>query len=85
VTKTKKPTKNVTLTLPEPLLKQFRVFAAERDKSMTQLMAEAINLLMDREDERKATARRMIERMRNAPDRGTNGVITWTRDEIHPR
>jgi len=38
--------KNVTLSLPEPLLRKFRVYAASRNRSMTNLMAEAIQTLM---------------------------------------
>jgi len=77
--------KNVTLSLPESLLCRFRVYAAERDQSMTQLMALAIQRLLAETDGWESSKRRMIERMRNATDRGANGVITWTRDEIHER
>jgi hypothetical protein len=77
--------RNVTLSLPEPLLRRFRVYAASRNVSMTALMAEAIGGLMER-DQRVSQARhRFLERIRNAPDRGTGGRIGWTRDEIHER
>jgi hypothetical protein len=77
--------KNVTLSLPESLLRRFRIYAATQDKSMTTLMSEAIRRLMDEDGEREAAKRRFLERIENAPDRGTHGVITWTRDEIHER
>jgi len=76
---------NVTLSLPEPLLRRFRVYAASRNESMTSVMAEAIRTLMDRDEQASRMKRRLIERMRNAPDRGTRGVIRWTRDELHER
>lgn len=76
---------NVTLSLPEPLLQRFRIYAASRNQSMTQLMAEAIRMLMDKESERLAANRRILARMENADDLGTGGVITWTRDELHER
>jgi len=75
----------VTLSLPEPLLRRFRVYAAARNESMTSVMAEAIRTLMDRDEQASRMKRRLIERMRNAPDRGTGGVIRWTRDELHER
>src|SRR5882724_7744717 len=75
--------KNVTLSLPEPLLRQFRVYAASRNQSMTQLMAEAIRLLMDQESERASAKRRILDRICNASDLGTGGVILWTREELH--
>jgi hypothetical protein len=78
-------TQNVTLSLPEPLLRQFRVYAAQRSRSMTALMTEAIRKMIGEDGEREARHKRMVERMRNAPDRGTHGKITWTRDEIWER
>jgi len=77
--------KNVTLSLPEPLLRKFRVYAASRNQSMTKLMAEAIRLLMDQESERASAKRRILARMENAPDLGTGGVIRWTREELYER
>ena len=76
---------NVTLSLPEPLLRKFRVYAATRNQSMTSLMAEAIRNLMDRDEQTAKAKRRFLERIRNAPDRGTGGTIRWTRDELHER
>lgn len=81
----KTPHKNVTLSLPEPLLKQFRVYAAQQDRSMTSLMAEAIEEKMSTGPDRDAIRQSFVKRMRNSPNRGTKGVITWTREEIHER
>ncbi len=52
---------------------------------MSALMEEAIHKLVDGEDMREMRAKRMIERMRNAPGRGIGGKITWTREELHER
>jgi metal-responsive CopG/Arc/MetJ family transcriptional regulator len=77
--------KNVTLSLPEPLLKRFRVYAATHGQSMTSLMAEAIRTMIDQDEDRAKRNRRFLEGIRNAPDRGTGGVIRWTREELHER
>ncbi len=77
--------KNVTLSLPETLLRRFRVYAASRNQSMTGLMAEAIRNLLDQDAQNAEAKRRFLERIRNAPDRGTGGRATWTRDELHER
>ena len=81
----KTPTRNVTLSLPEPLLRRFRVYAAEQNQSMTALAAQAIARLIEDKDENERIKRRFIQRMRNAPSRGTGGKITWTRDEVWDR
>jgi hypothetical protein len=77
--------KNVTLSLPEPLLRKFRVYAASHNQSMTSLVVEAMRKLVENEEEEELAHRRFVELMKNAPDRGTGGKITWTRDEIHER
>lgn len=46
-------------------------------------MSDAIRALLDGEEQRAEAKRRFIEGMRTAPNWGTGGVITWTRDEIH--
>ena len=77
--------KNVTLSLPETLLRRFRVYAASRNESMTSVMADAIRKLMDEEQQADSAKRRFLERIRSAPDRGTGGRLSWTRDELHER
>ena len=77
--------KNVTLSLPEPVLKRFRVYAAERNQSMTSLMTRAIEKLIDRDGAYEKKKRRFIERMHNAPDLGTKGKIPWKREELYDR
>ena len=77
--------KNVTLSLPESLVRRFRVYAAERGESMTSLMAQAIQKMIVEDQQTAKAKRRFIERIRNAPDRGTKGMIRWTREELHER
>jgi hypothetical protein len=81
---TKTP-KRVTLRLPEQLLQRFRTYAEERNQPMSSLMARAIEQLMEHDEEYEKAKRRAIRRMHNAPDLGTNGKITWTRDELYER
>jgi hypothetical protein len=52
---------------------------------MTSLMTEAIRSLVEQEADLAAKKARFIERMKDAPDRGTGGVLKWTRDELHER
>jgi metal-responsive CopG/Arc/MetJ family transcriptional regulator len=77
--------KNVTLSLPGTLIRQFKVYAATRNRSMSSVMTDAIQNLLAQDDQRTNAKRRFLERIKNAPDRGTGGKITWTRDELHER
>jgi hypothetical protein len=76
---------NVTLSLPPTLLRKFRVYAASRNQSMTSLMTEAIRALIEQDQQTATAKRRFIDRIRNAPNRGTKGKIRWTREELHER
>jgi predicted transcriptional regulator len=77
--------RNVTLSLPEPLLRRFRVYAASRNQSMSAMMTEAIRNLVESEQQASRAKHRFLERLRHVPDRGTKGVITWTREGLHER
>ena len=74
---------NVTLSLPNALLRKFRIYAATRNQSMSSLMAQAIRDLMERDQQTAAARLRFLARIRNAPDRGTGGAIGWTRNDLH--
>jgi hypothetical protein len=77
--------KNVTLSLPESLLRRFRVYAASRNRSMTNLAAEAIRSAIDQDGAAARARRRFLDRVRNAPDRGTGGKVGWSREDLHER
>ena len=77
--------KNVTLSLPEPLLRRFRVYAATRNQSMTSLMTEAIRMLMDQDQQRERAKKRFLDRLREGRNLGTFGTAKWTREELHER
>jgi len=76
---------NVTLSLPVSLLRQFRVYAAEQNQSMSRVAAEAIRKLVDQDDKRERAKQRIIARLQNPPGRGVGDTITWTREETHQR
>jgi hypothetical protein len=52
---------------------------------MSALMVEAIKKMLNERSEYAKAKARFLERVRNAPDLGTRGVATWTRDELHER
>jgi hypothetical protein len=52
---------------------------------MTSLMTEAIRTLIEQDQQNAQAKRRFLERIRNAPDRGTRGNVSWTRDQLHER
>ena len=73
----------MTLRLPVDALRRFRVFAAKRETSMSDLMLRAINEMVSNDDDSRERARRMVDHMRNAPPAKNRGKITWTREELY--
>jgi hypothetical protein len=52
---------------------------------MSSLMTRAINQLMENGAGKEVRKRRFLDKMLNAPDLGTGGVVPWTREELHER
>jgi hypothetical protein len=76
---------NITLSLPRALLRRVKRVAADRDTSVSALMAEALGRLAD-EDRRYSSARkRVLAALRSPGSLGTQGRRTWSRDELHDR
>jgi hypothetical protein len=76
---------NITLSLPRALLKRVKRVAADRDTSVSALMAEALGRLAD-EDRRYSSAhKRVLAALRSPGSLGTHGRRTWARDELHDR
>lgn len=51
----------------------------------SQFIAITIQRTLAEEENWQMSKMRLIDRMAKAKDRGTNGVIAWTRDEIQER
>ncbi len=77
--------RNLTINLPEPLIRRLRVCAAARNQSITAVVKEAVERPLVEDRARGAAASRLIRRLQNAPDRGVGGKISWTRNELYDR
>lgn len=75
--------RNITLTLPTELVLRAKVTAAERDMSVSALVAELLERVT-RDDHYDHLWRREQEVMQaGLPMRV--GQVTWSRDDIHAR
>jgi Family of unknown function (DUF6364) len=76
--------KNITLSMPEELVRRAKVLAAQRDTSVSGLVARLLEQLVgdvrDYDDVAAQERRVMQEGI------GLRvGEITWSRDEVHER
>ena len=76
---------NITLSLPRALLKRLKRVAADRDTSVSALMAEALDRLADEDRRYTAARRRALAALKTARSLGTEGRRTWSRDDLHDR
>jgi len=81
----KTPTRNITLSLPSALLRRAKILAVERETSLSALLKETLEDLVDREEGYERAGRRSVGRLAQAPDLGTRGRARWTRDGLHER
>lgn len=71
------------MTLPSELIRRAKVVAAERDTSISALVAEFLDQLT-RDDDYDEVWRRERALMTDGLSMRV-GEITWTRDEVHDR
>lgn len=76
-------TKNITLSMPEELVRRAKVLAAQRDMSVSSLVARLLEQLVG--DERDYDEAWQLERQKMREGIGELGPIAWSRDELHER
>ncbi|MFT4043857.1 MAG: DUF6364 family protein [Gordonia sp. (in: high G+C Gram-positive bacteria)] len=75
--------RNITLSLPEDLVRKAKVIAAERDTSVSALIAELVEHLAGGSENFDIAWGREVAGMGGS---GMSvGDISWSRDELHER
>jgi hypothetical protein len=78
-------TQNITLAVPKNTLLKFKELAFRRQKSVSGLMVEVMEEMVNREDEYIQARDRQLRKMETGLDLGTYGKIPWKRDDLHER
>jgi len=76
---------NVTLSIPRLLLKQVKILAASKDKSLSQLLRESLEEKVREEADYDKARKRQLRLLEKGLDLGTKGQMTITREELHAR
>ena len=76
---------NVTLSLPKRLLRKAKVLAAQQDKSLSELMREALERRVNRNSDYQKARKHHLELLESGHDLGSRGELTFSRDELHDR
>ena len=76
---------NITLSVPKDILRRVKHIAVDRQTSVSGLMLEMLEDLVRHDDAYVQARERQLALMKKGFDLGTNGIATWTRDELHER
>ena len=76
---------NITLSLPKKLILKAKHLAVEQGKSLSGMLAEYIEEIVDKNRARQRARTRIERRLERGIELGTRGRIPWTRDELHER
>lgn len=76
---------NVTLSLPKSLLKKAKVFAASRDKSLSELLRKSLEEKVTESTNYKKAKKRQLALLQKGLDLGTKGHIATKRDQLYAR
>lgn len=76
--------RNITLSLPEDLVRRAKVVAAERDTSVSALVAELVENLAGGSSDYARAWDDEVAVMKHGTGLSV-GDLTWTRDELHQR
>ncbi len=77
--------RNITLALPEDLLRAAKILAAEEGTSISALVARLLRDTTARRRRYAAARKRSLARLRQPADLGTRGRAAWRREDLHER
>lgn len=75
---------NLMLTLPVDLVRRAKVIAAQRDTSVSALIADYLRALSEQDDEYDQASRQELKAMSAGLDMRL-GSVTWSREDTHQR
>ena len=77
--------RNVTLSLPSQTLRRLKVLAAERGTSISRLLTETLDEILNRETGYQRARKRSLAALEQGWLLGTGGRADWRRDDLHER
>ena len=78
-------TQNITLSLPKEVLLKVELIAMERQTSVSALLTQMLEMLIQQEEAYAHAQRRNLHRLERGIDLGTDGQISTSREELHER
>jgi hypothetical protein len=76
---------NITLSLPRELIKKAKIVAITRDTSLSNLMRQALEGMVDGDENYQKAMKRHLDILEEGFNLNLKGKIPWTREELHVR
>lgn len=80
-----KSTQNVTLSIPKDILRKAKILAVRRKTSLSGLLTQTLTEIVSHQDDYDHARQRNLAVLKRGLDLGTQGKISWKRDELHDR
>jgi hypothetical protein len=78
-------TQNITLSIPKEVLRKAKLIAVQRQTSLSRLLTQALLEIISNEEGYEHHRRIHLALLERSVDLGTQGNISWKRDELHER
>ncbi len=76
---------NVTLSIPKDVLRKAKMQAIEQNTSLSNLLTQALIDIVEQADQYELAKERHLAWLEHGADLGTEGHISWSREELHER
>lgn len=74
---------NITLSVEKELLKKGRIFAAQKETSVSKMLGDVLEEMINQEDRYKAAKRNALQILKKGFHLG--GDIHWNREDLYDR
>ena len=76
---------NITLSLPKDILRKVKIIAVEEGTSVSALLTDILEEIVLRKERYQTAHRSHKAILERGADLGTEGSVSWTREELHER
>ena len=76
---------NVTLAIPKDVLRKAKILALQKNTSLSGLLTQALADLVVHQETYEPARRHNLALLKRGFDLGTQGRVTWKREELHER
>lgn len=78
-------TQNVTLAIPKDILRKAKILAVKKNTSLSGLLTQTLAAIVAEQEEYDQARQRSLAMLKGGFDLGTQGNISWKRDDLHER